>query len=150
VSRPSSQFNKFKHISLFPSCKTVTTVLCWNLGYRRPRHCAWISNLRKLRVTTPHPSWMPSQQVEVAEAIAGIKRALKREREGIVICAVSFFVALKVALLMVPSASSPVRSTCGCRFKPRKQAPTGCQICSRRIPDIRERTGSIQRGEDTF
>jgi hypothetical protein len=25
---------------------------------------------------------MPSQQVEIAEAIAGIKRALKREREG--------------------------------------------------------------------
>ena len=28
---------------------------------------------------------MPSQQVEIAEAIAGIKRALKREREGIAI-----------------------------------------------------------------
>jgi hypothetical protein len=27
---------------------------------------------------------MPSQQVEVAEAIAGIKRALKREREGVI------------------------------------------------------------------
>lgn len=38
---------------------------------------------------------MPSQQVEVAEAIAGIKRALKREREGTVICAISFFFCSK-------------------------------------------------------
>jgi hypothetical protein len=56
---------------------------------------------------TPHLFWMPSQQVEVAEAITGIKRALKREREGIVICAISFFFVLKVALLMVPLRVQP-------------------------------------------
>ena len=31
---------------------------------------------------------MPSQQVEVAEAIAGIKRALKRQREGMTILSI--------------------------------------------------------------
>lgn len=43
---------------------------------------------------------MPSQQVEIAEAIAGIKRALKREREGITVLSLPFL-GSRINVLMV-------------------------------------------------